>query len=805
MRVDQSLTLFSRFNFSALLASLVLITFVLTGCGRDKPEDALLAKARELVTAKQYIEARNTLSQYFGYNDSNADAYMLLGEISEKLGDKPAALNAYSKVVGLRSEHVEARLKAAGLFLGFGDLKQAENVLNYVREFRPNDPELLTLEAAIFHRRGDTPQAIERAEKLIAARPKALEPSILLNDLYRQAGEWEKAEKITRDALVHHAGNATLRYNLALNLLGQRRFGEAEQLLRDLVEQEPDVLLYAGRLAELYTGQTRHDEAEELLRRAVQRDPNDERRVLVLANFLAKTRGGFVAEEELVNAMFARPGSVVLRVALGELYETMLNLDGAERVYREAADIAKDPVQKRNALVRAARVLLRLGEINGAEPLVGRILAEDPRNIEARLLRAKVLMTRGRFDAAIEDFRTVLNEQPQSLEILGMLVRAYVANGQSDLAEQGLRSAVSMDPTHVAMRIELVQMLGMQRRYTDALAEIDDLLSHVPFQLDALLRRTDLYLAINEWDKALASAREVRDRYPDSAAGYLQLGNIYFLQTLYDRAADAYRLALERFPLEHNALYSLSQAIFVKEGPSAAKRYLEGFLDSYPNHPTAYNVLGEIYFQENEHTKAEAAFVKAYQLNPTWLEPYKNLARLYEARGEDDAVIQTYLNGLLIIPDNVQLAYLLAQAYARSGKTDDAIATYEGILNKRPYIDYVSNSLATLLLRQDKPNLDRVWGLVEKFHTANNSVFLDTLGWTYYYRKEYDNAVAVLQRALKISPNLIEAKYHLGMVYNKRGEKELAAKWLGEALATRVRFHGYDKAKALHKRLLKEN
>lgn len=797
----------TRPNSSVQRPILALLVFAAVlffpGCARETPEQVLLREARASYDARQYVEARNKLSKYLSQVANDPQAFTLLAQVAEKLGDKPNALQAYSQVVALRPEHIDARKKAAALFLDMGEIDQAENVLKYVKEFRPNDPELLTLEAAIFDRRGDSDHAIERAEKLLNSTPDALEPVILLNELYGKAGRWPEAEALLRKALEKRPDDSALRYSLAVNLVNQTRYGEAEQLLRTLLEQEPDVLLYAGRLAELYTTQRRLDEAEELLRQAVQRDPSDERRLLVLSSFLAKTRGAFVAEEELVNGIFARPQTVQLRVALGELYETMLNLDGAERLYREAASVAREPAQRRDAVLRAARVLLRFGEINGAEPLVEAVLKEDSANDEARLLRGKVAMVRQRFEQAIEDFRSVLSRRPQSLEVLGMLVRAYVASGQSDLAEQGLRSAVKVDPTHVGMRLELVELLGMQRRFVDALAEVDDLLEKVPFQIDAMLRRTDLYLAMNEWEKALDSAGQIRDRYPDDAAGYLQLGNIYFMQTQYDRAADAYRLALERFPLEYNAPNSLSQSIFVKEGSSAAKRYLEGFLEAYPNHPTAYNVLGEVYVMENEHSKAEAAFIKAYQLNPTWLEPYKNLAKLYESRGEFEAVIQTYLNGLLIIPDNVQLAYLLAKAYESIGKVDDAITTYEGILSKRPYIDAVANSLASLLLRQDesKRDLNRVWELVERFQTVNNAVYKDTLGWMYYHRKEYEKAQAALNQALEIAPNLIEAKYHLGAVFSAMGDRDNALKWLDQALATRVNFNGHSEAKALYEQL----
>jgi Tfp pilus assembly protein PilF len=64
----------------------------------------------------------------------------------------------------------------------------------------------------------------------------------------------------------------------------------------------------------------------------------------------------------------------------------------------------------------------------------------------------------------------------------------------------------------------------------------------------------------------------------------------------------------------------------------------------------------------------------------------------------------------------------------------------------------------------------------------NEPAFLDSLGWVYFQRGEYNEALKWVEKAVKAQPRDAELRYHLGMIYWKLGDKEKALRELREAL-----------------------
>ncbi|GAH70855.1 unnamed protein product [marine sediment metagenome] len=72
--------------------------------------------------------------------------------------------------------------------------------------------------------------------------------------------------------------------------------------------------------------------------------------------------------------------------------------------------------------------------------------------------------------------------------------------------------------------------------------------------------------------------------------------------------------------------------------------------------------------------------------------------------------------------------------------------------------------------------------LAENSSPAGNTginIYLNTrVGYIYYEKKKYSQAIEYLGMAEKISPRNAEVAYYLGMSYDKIGEKEKAREFL---------------------------
>jgi cellulose synthase operon protein C len=106
----------------------------------------------------------------------------------------------------------------------------------------------------------------------------------------------------------------------------------------------------------------------------------------------------------------------------------------------------------------------------------------------------------------------------------------------------------------------------------------------------------------------------------------------------------------------------------------------------------------------------------------------------------------------------------LAALYEQQGRIDEASACYEQLLRSDPDSQQLAaNNLAMLLVthRDDRASLDRARSLTSRFELSNNASLLDTTGWVHFKRREYREAVAVLERAADRAPDSKVIQSHL--------------------------------------------
>ena len=62
-------------------------------------------------------------------------------------------------------------------------------------------------------------------------------------------------------------------------------------------------------------------------------------------------------------------------------------------------------------------------------------------------------------------------------------------------------------------------------------------------------------------------------------------------------------------------------------------------------------------------------------------------------------------------------------------------------------------------------------------------IYLNTrIGYIYFEKKKYSQAIEYLESAIKMSPQNIEVAYYLGLSYDKIGENEKALEYLSRVI-----------------------
>jgi len=199
-----------------------------------------------------------------------------------------------------------------------------------------------------------------------------------------------------------------------------------------------------------------------------------------------------------------------------------------------------------------------------------------------------------------------------------------------------------------------------------------------------------------------------------------------------------------------------------------------------PPQPQTPFGIGMSYFGKGEYDKAIIEFEKSIELDENHTESYYYLGQCYLQKG-----IIEYNN------KNIFKAYSL---YRKANKfAKQVIPQYEKIIENNPkdlnsylrlgYI-YETRSIVPFINEYNEA-LEyylKALNLATSSSSARNTgitVYLNTrVGYIYFEKKKYSQAIEYLENAVKMSSRNVEAYYYLGLSYDKIGEKEKAREFL---------------------------
>ena len=118
----------------ALVLSLPSGTSALAAGGSSDGGNAALREAQNLIAEQRYEEALTELEEVVARDESNADAWNLIGFSHRKLGRYGPALEAYARALAIDPRHTEAIEYLGELHLALDDLAEAERQLARLSE-----------------------------------------------------------------------------------------------------------------------------------------------------------------------------------------------------------------------------------------------------------------------------------------------------------------------------------------------------------------------------------------------------------------------------------------------------------------------------------------------------------------------------------------------------------------------------------------------------------------------------------------------------------------------------------------------
>ena len=257
---------------------------------------------------------------------------------------------------------------------------------------------------------------------------------------------------------------------------------------------------------------------------------------------------------------------------------------------------------------------------------------------------------------------------------------------------EAYKKAYALDPKSPVIGERLAEMYWKAQRTKEAESEAKEILRRNPddVQTRRLLGRIYLRMLgdVNAGSgqseaagRAIEQFREINRLDPSDTESSLWLARLYRLKNEHDEAEHVLQGILKTDPENEPAVEQLTQ-LLMDEGKSAeAVALLEGITKHSPT-PVLLDLLGDAYTQAHELEKAEAAYRKAADMDPSELSHQRGLGQTLLAEEKYPEALAVYQKLLDLMPDDSDLYLRVAQIYRELHQLDKA---EENLVKARQY------------------------------------------------------------------------------------------------------------------------
>ncbi len=261
----------------------------------------------------------------------------------------------------------------------------------------------------------------------------------------------------------------------------------------------------------------------------------------------------------------------------------------------------------------------------------------------------------------------------------------YEATSSPEYATKAIeayKKAYALDPKSPVIGERLAEMYWKAQRIREAVAEAQEILKREPDNVQSRRLLGRIYLRslgdVSSGNgqsevvgKAIEQYREIYRLDPGDAESALWLARLYRLKNEHEKAEQVLRGMLKSDPENEPAVEQLTQ-LLMDEGKSAeAVSLLEGITEHSPS-PVLLDLLGDAYTQAHELAKAEQAYRRAAEMDPSELSHQRGLGQTLLAEEKYSEALAVYQKISDLMPDDSDVYLRMAQIYRELHQLDKA-------------------------------------------------------------------------------------------------------------------------------------
>jgi len=261
----------------------------------------------------------------------------------------------------------------------------------------------------------------------------------------------------------------------------------------------------------------------------------------------------------------------------------------------------------------------------------------------------------------------------------------YEQTGAGEYATRAIdayKKAYALDPQSPIIGERLAEMYWKAQRVHEAVTEANQVLKRNPDDLPTHRLLALVYLRSmgdlnggnvqgESISKAIEEYSAVHRLDPSDQEATIWLARLYRLHNEMDKAEDVLRGVLKDDPENDAAVEQLTQLLLDQNKSEEAIDLLNDLIKRSPS-PTLYDRLGDAYTQTHDLVKAEAAYRKAVDLDPSELSHLRGLGQTLLSEEKYSEALAIYQKLSEMLPDDSDTYLRIAQIYRELHQLDKA-------------------------------------------------------------------------------------------------------------------------------------
>ena len=472
------------------------------------------------------------------------------------------------------------------------------------------------------------------------------------------------------------------------------------------------------------------------------------------------------------------------------------------------------------ARMQTAIAAFRAGDnlpVQAVEALFAKGLARQPRQAEALYQRARLRLATDNLAGAVADCNAALECKPWFDAPALLPVNQYVAVRDYDKAAallEGVRQKLDT-PKRAGAALDLQRLRGASQ--SEMVAVLNPLLEKFGRNVEFLRAAGAALQAVKSFDRAAALYEQALNLDPDDSATRNNLAMLYRDRGDHEEAVAAWRRLLEHGAVDDTVRLNMAHVLIERGDYAEAQALFGEVLARQPNHPSALRGLAEIHYAAGNAERAWEYARRSLKYDAANPLAWKTAAGVQSLRKGSAAAVALIEQGLaharpvlalhkeLFLrwggimtnselrrrlaawcaqaPEEVEYRLMLADA----AMADNDFTACEEALQAAFGLDTDRGGAALLRFYQEVGRDGAARRAAEKMtrKEPENQRYWGLLAETLYRQKRYDEALAALERGLRIDPvRLALVRQQVGMLLAREryDEAVAAARRLVEAV-----------------------